>query len=144
MKRWYFIILLCWLVSFNPHLTAGNGSLKITPVVLATGKSEVFAGTWKGNEQCQAVSAPVAILVITTDGPNQVFITGMYSLQGKIRGVVKGNTITIPRQTVDDPKFKNVAVEGSLTIGSNYKALTGVLAVLNNDTRDACTVNYHR
>ena len=118
--------------------------MKMTPAALATGKSEDFAGSWKGNEQCQAVSAPVAILVITTDGPNQVFITGIYSLQGKVRGVIKGNTITIPKQAVEDPNFKNILLEGSLTMGSTHKTLTGVFTVLNNDTRDGCTVNYHR
>jgi hypothetical protein len=142
MKRYYFLLFSIML--FASAIIAGNGILKNTNPSLATGKSEDFAGSWKGNEQCQVVSAPVALLTITTDGPTQVFITGMYSFQGKVRGVVKGNTLTIPRQTVEDPKFKNVAIEGSLTIGSNHKTLTGVFAVINNDTRDACTVNYHR
>ena len=65
-------------------------------------------------------------------------------MQGKIRGVVKGNTLVIPRQAVEDPNFKNMQIEGSLTVGNNYKTLTGVFAVINNDTRDACTVNYHK
>ena len=103
-----------------------------------------FTGKWEGNEQCQGASAAVAIVVITADGANQVFITGVYSLQGKVRGVVKGNTITIPRQSVVDPNLKNFMIEGSLTIGKNHTTLTGVLAVLNNDQRDNCTVNYHK
>jgi hypothetical protein len=144
MKRYQFLAAFCFMLMLVPVIKAGNGNLKTAPGSLATGKSEDFAGSWKGNEQCQVVSAPVALLVITTDGPDQVFITGMYSFQGKVRGVIKGSTLTIPRQTVEDPKFKNVAIEGSLTIGSNHKTLTGVFAVINNDTRDACTVNYHR
>ena len=103
-----------------------------------------FVGKWEGNEQCQGVSAAVAIVVITADGPSQVFITGVYSLQGKVRGVVKGNTITIPRQEVIDPNLKNFMIEGSLTIGKSHTTLTGVLTVLNNDQRDNCTVNYHK
>ena len=103
-----------------------------------------FVGKWEGNEQCQGVSAAVAIVVITADGANQVFITGVYSLQGKVRGIVKGNTITIPRQEVIDPNLKNFMIEGSLTIGKNHTTLTGVLNVMNNDQRDGCTVNYHK
>ncbi len=144
MKKYSLLVLVCCLVVLTSRLNAGNGTVKTKPTALATGKSEDFAGTWKGNEQCQAVSAPVAVLTITTDGPDQVFISGAYSLQGKIRGVIKGNTVTIPRQVVEDPNFKNVQIEGSLTIDSNHKTLTGVFAVLNNDTRDGCTVNYHR
>jgi len=83
-------------------------------------------------------------VVITEDGPDQVFLTGIYSLQGKVRGVVKGNTITIPRQAIIDPNFKNIMLEGSLTIGKNHATLTGVFAILNNDQRDNCTVNYHK
>jgi hypothetical protein len=143
MKR-QFIFLTLWLTALVvPFSKAGNGIMK-TGASLVTGRSEDFAGNWKGNEQCQAVSAPVALLTINTDGPDQVYISGMYSLEGKVRGVIKGNTLTIPRQAVEDPKFKNIAIEGSLTIGSSRKTLTGVVAVLNNDTRDACTVNYHR
>ena len=106
--------------------------------------SSDFAGNWKGNEQCQGVSAPLAIVVITTDGPSQVFLTGIYSIQGKIKGVVKGNTITIPRQVVNDPNFKNLMIEGSLTIGKNHLTLTGVFSVLNNESPDKCIVNYSK
>jgi len=144
MKIFSLSLLIGFLISLSPGLNAGNGNAKMTSAALATGKSEEFAGTWKGNEQCQSVSAPVAILEITTDGPGQVYISGVYSMTGKIRGIIKGNTITIPRQAVEDPKFKNVQIEGSLTMGDTHKTLTGVFAVLNNDTRDACTVNYHR
>src|ERR1700677_4559021 len=98
MKKYSFLLMACLLIVIAPNIKAGNGSLKMTAMELATGKSEDFTGTWKGNEQCQAVSAPVAIIVITTDGPTQVYISGMYSMEGKVRGVVKGNTITIPRQ----------------------------------------------
>ena len=103
-----------------------------------------FAGNWKGNEQCQGASAPLAIIVITTEGASQVLITGLYSIQGKIKGDVKGNTITIPRQVVDDPNFKNMMIEGSLTIGKNHLTLTGVLSVLNNESPDKCMVNYRK
>ena len=116
----------------------------MAPVSLVKAGSSDFAGTWKGNEQCQSVSAPVAIVVITEDGPDQVFLTGIYSLQGKVRGVVKGNTITIPRQAIIDPNFKNIMLEGSLTIDKNHATLAGVFAILNNDQRDNCTVNYHK
>ena len=86
----------------------------------------------------------MAIIVITTEGASQVLITGLYSIQGKIKGDVKGNTITIPRQVVDDPNFKNMMIEGSLTIGKNHLTLTGVLSVLNNESPDKCMVNYRK
>ena len=107
-----------------------------------SGGSALFAGKWQGAEQCQGVSAPVAVVVITADGPEQVFLSGLYSIQGKVRGVVKGNTITIPRQAVMDPNFKNVMIEGSLTIGNNNTTLLGVFTILNNELRDNCTVSY--
>ena len=111
--------------------------------IKAAGSAD-FVGKWQGSEQCQAASAPVAIVVITADGPNQVFITGAYSIQGKVRGVVKGNTITIPTQQVVDPNFKNFMIEGSLTIGKDHTTLIGNLIVLNNESRDGCTVAYHK
>lgn len=135
---------LCVVIFFFAIVKAGTGDLKKTTISLATGKSADFAGNWEGNEQCQSVSAPVAVVVITTDGPDQVYLTGIYSIQGKIRGIIKGNTIDIPRQEVIDPNFKNMEIEGSLTMGANHKTLTGVFTVLNNNMRDGCTVNYHR
>ena len=137
-------VIVCFLLLSFSISHAGNAKLKAAGPSTVKGNSADFAGTWKGNEQCQSVSAPVAILVISTDGPNQVYITGVYSMQGKIRGVVKGNTITIPRQEVTDPNFKNMMIEGSLTIGTRHNTLTGVFAVLNNSMRDNCTVNYHK
>jgi len=123
----FFVMLL--LTGFsNPK---GNGSAN-------------FAGKWQGVEQCQGVSAPVAIVIITTDGPYQVFLTGLYSIQGKVRGVVKGNTINIPRQAVVDLNFKNMMIEGSLTMGNNNTTLLGVFAILNNQAHDNCTVSYHK
>ena len=127
MKR--CLVLLVLLVSIFSVNAAGSAD---------------FVGKWRGKEECQAASAAVAIVVITADGPNQVFITGAYSIQGKIRGVVKGNTITIPRQVVDDPNFKNFMIEGSLTIGKIHATLTGLLAILNNESRDNCTVTYQK
>lgn len=144
MKRVSFLLLALGLMSFCAMVKAGGAHIKAPAYLLATGKSTAFTGSWKGNEQCQSISAPVAIVIITTDGPDQVFLTGIYSLQGKIRGVVKGNTIVIPRQTVNDPNFKNVAIEGSLTMGNADKNLTGVVSILNNDQKDGCTVNYRR
>ena len=144
MKRICLYTLLCLFVLAATKLEAGQGISKNKSASLATGKSADFAGSWQGNEQCQSVSAAVAVVVITTDGPNQVYISGVYSMQGKIRGVIKDNTITIPRQTVVDPNFKNMAIEGSLTLGASGKTLTGVFTVLNNNQRDGCTVNYHR
>jgi hypothetical protein len=130
MKKASGLLLMCGLILTFAIAHAGSGS--------------DFVGRWQGNEQCQGVSAPVAIVVITADGPGQVLLTGVYSLQGKIKGVVKGNTITIPQQNVVDPNFKNIIIEGSLTLGKNGTALVGVFAILNNDVRDNCTVNYHK
>jgi hypothetical protein len=130
MKKTPGLLLMCALI--------------LTFAVVRAGAGSDFIGKWQGNEQCQGVSAPVAIVVITADGPGQVFLTGVYSLQGKIKGVVKGNTITIPQQDVVDPNFKNIIIEGSLTLGKNGTALVGVFAILNNDVRDNCTVNYHK
>jgi len=144
MKRVGFLLIVSVLMPFCATVKAGSGDAKAPAYSVTTGKSAAFAGTWKGNEQCQSVSAPVAIVVITANGPDQVFITGIYSLQGKVKGTIKGNTIIIPRQAVDDPNFKNIAIEGSLTMGNGDKNLTGVLSVLNNDQKDGCTVNYRR
>ena len=141
MKKALIIIAVLLTTSF---VISRAGIAKAAPVLPVIAANADFIGKWQGNEQCQGVSAPVAIVVITADGPTQVFITGAYSIQGKIRGVVKGNAIAIPRQTVDDPNFKNFMIEGSLTLAKNHLNLTGVLAVLNNDSRDNCTVNYHR
>jgi hypothetical protein len=109
-----------------------------------SGASASFVGKWQGVEQCQVVSAPVAVVFITADGPDQVFLSGLYSIQGKVRGVVKGNTVKIPRQSVIDPNFKNMMIEGSLTLGNNNTTLLGVFAILNNEQRDNCTVSYHK
>jgi len=128
MKKYCAVIILA-LIGFSNIKAAGSAD---------------FAGKWQGSEQCQAASAAAAVVVITTDGPNQVFITGVYSIQGKIRGVVKGNTITIHTQQVVDPNFKNFMIEGSLTIGKDHTTLVGNLTVLNNESRDGCTVTYHK
>ena len=141
MRKASCIIATLLLVIVFSASQAGN--LKSMPHPIVAANTE-FIGKWEGSEQCQAASAPVAVVVIVADGASQVFITGIYSVQGKIRGVVKSNTITIPRQAVEDPNFKNFMIEGSLTITSNHTSLAGVLTVLNNDTRDNCTVNYHK
>jgi hypothetical protein len=142
MKKAIYTTTPILLIVFFSIAHAGNVTLAPPPVT-ALGNTE-FIGDWKGKEECQAVSAPVATLVITPDGPDQVFLTGVYSMLGKIRGVVKGNTITIPRQLVIDPNFKNFKIEGSLTITSDYAQLNGVFVVLNNELRDYCTVSFHK
>ena len=141
MKKALIIVIVLLTASF---VISSAGISKPAPVSPVTAANAEFIGKWEGNEQCQGVSAPVAIVVITADGPAQVFITGAYSIQGKIRGVVKGNAISIPSQSVNDPNFKNFMIQGSLTLAKNHLNLTGVLTVLNNDSRDNCTVNYHR
>ncbi len=143
MKRFNFLLPVClFAIAFSFAMNARAGSKAAT--TSSAIKSSDFAGKWQGNEQCTVVGAPVAIVVITTDGPTQVYLTGIYSIQGKVRGVIKGSTVIIPRQVVEDPNFKNLEIEGSLTLGNSHNTLTGIFAVLNNGSRDGCTVNYRK
>jgi hypothetical protein len=127
-----FLLAIAGLSIYKP----GNGP--------ATTNSSAFSGTWKGKEDCKGVSAPVAVVVITADGPEHIFLTGIYSLQGKVSGLINGDTIIIAHQLVKDPNFTNLEIEGTITMATTKRMMTGNLKVINNDTHDNCTVTYRK
>ncbi|MDB5284998.1 MAG: hypothetical protein JWO06_4073 [Bacteroidota bacterium] len=103
-----------------------------------------YEGTWKGNERCQGISAAVAFIIISPKNENEVFIKGIYSTEGDITGLWKGGVINIPRQSIPDPLFKNIRIEGTMTLSKNRKTLSAVFNVLNNDARDQCSAVYSK
>ena len=103
-----------------------------------------FTGIWRGSEKCSGVDAPVSVIEIKEEGPGVFSITGLYSVKGKIAAEVKNNMLHILRQEVNDPNFKNLKIEGTLTLSVREKSLTGFIVVLNNDVRDDCIVRYQR
>lgn len=123
-------------VSAYGYQTSGKQKAK-------TGNSG-FAGAWKGTEKCNSASAPVAILVITDSGPSEVTLSGIYSIQGKVKGNVKGDTISILLQEVKDPNFTNLMIEGKLIVSGKPQIIRGNIAVLNNQAKDACEVQYNK
>jgi hypothetical protein len=118
----------------NPATKRKNS--KITPAT--------FAGAWKGEEKCSNISAPVAKITITVKSATEVIITGMYSTTGEVIGIVKNNTVNIPRQQIPDPIFMQMRIEGNLTLSKDRHTLSGILLISNHDARDNCGVVYTR
>jgi hypothetical protein len=110
----------------------------------AKGAVTKFVGKWKGEEKCADVSAPVALLFVVADSANRVLLSGIYSVQGNVIGIVKGDTIEIPNQEAVDPNFTNLYMEGKLGFGTNPFSLSGNIVVINNQKRDECTVKYYK
>jgi hypothetical protein len=134
-----FILLLgpaLWLTAFGaPAQTKGAQSTK----------SDVskFTGKWKGAEKCNDASAPLALVFISGKG-SDIFLTGIYSIQGQVKATAKGDTIFIPKQEVADPNFKNLFVEGKLAFAAKPSSLSGKIAVFNNQKKDECFVKYFK
>jgi hypothetical protein len=103
-----------------------------------------FEGHWQGGEKCQNISAPRSGITITAQGNGEVMISGLYSTVGPVIGTVKDNLVTIPKQVVPDPMFKNLKIQGNLTLSKSRKSLEAVYMIFNNDARDDCSANYHR
>jgi hypothetical protein len=103
-----------------------------------------FEGHWRGEEKCQNIGAPVSQILITVQGDEEVTISGLYSTVGPVLGKVKGNVISVPKQVVPDPIFKNLKIQGNLTLSHNRQSLQAVFMIFNNDARDDCSTNYHR
>jgi hypothetical protein len=138
MKQLFFTVLLCATILMSyagNHQTASKQKAK--------GNSSKFAGKWKGSENCTDASAPVALLYITSNGA-EILLTGIYSLQGQVKAVAKGDTIVIPQQDVIDPNFKNLIIEGKLAYTTNPNSLAGKITVLNNQKKDECAVKYYK
>ena len=122
--------------------SSAYGSYQTSGKQKAKSGNSGFAGTWRGTEKCNSASAPVAILVIADSGPSEVTLSGIYSVQGKINATVKGDSITIPLQEVKDPNFTNLMIEGKLIVSGKPQTVRGNIAVLNNQAKDACEVQY--
>ncbi|MES2621089.1 MAG: hypothetical protein V4615_09565 [Bacteroidota bacterium] len=103
-----------------------------------------FAGTWRGSEKCNSAGAPIAILIIADSGPSEVTLSGIYSLQGQVKAMAKGDSISIPLQEVKDPNFTNLLIEGKLIVSGNPPTVRGNIAILNNQAKDACEVQYSK
>ncbi len=110
------------------------------------GKSSVtkFTGKWKGDEKCADVSAPVALLFIEPDSANRVLLSGIYSIQGNVIGLIQADSVFIPQQEAVDPNFTNLYIEGKLVFGINPFSLSGNIIVINNQKRDECAVKYYK
>ena len=86
----------------------------------------------------------MAILTITSSGPEELTLSGIYSIQGKVKAIVKGNLITIPIQEVKDPNFANLMIKGELVFSSDATSVNGKITVANNQTKDECEVQYRK
>jgi hypothetical protein len=104
--------------------------------------TSTFEGIWKGEETCSNIGAPVATITITGKSATEVIITGMYSTTGEVIGIIKNNTINIPRQQIPDPIFMQMRIEGNLTLSKDRHSLSGILLISNHDARDNCGVIY--
>lgn len=100
-------------------------------------------GKWKGEEKCKGVSAPTALLFLSSGVSPGVNVSGIYSIQGNINATIKGDTLVIPRQEVKDPNFMNMVIEGKLAFMSGSK-LSGNIIVINNQVKDECMVTYYK
>ncbi len=103
-----------------------------------------FIGTWKGDEKCKGVSIPVVMITVSGGSGNTVYLSGIYSITGRIEGTVKGDTVYIPLQEVKDPNFTNIHIEGKLAYISNPAALAGTIKIQNNQQPDECMVKYRK
>ena len=134
-------ILGIGLVYANPGTpTQGN---KTAHKANSVSKSD-FEGTWKGSEKCQGIGAPVAIVTISSKNDTAVSIKGIYSTTGEITGELKGGMVVIAKQVIPDPLFKNIKIEGTLSISKNHKTLSAVFNILNNDAKDQCSAIYNK
>jgi hypothetical protein len=134
-----FIALLC--ISCSVYGQSGKQPPKANGKALA---AEEFKGQWKGNERCQNISAAVAIIEIIPKSSQEVIIRGLYSTSGDIIGKINGNSIVVPKQTIPDPLFMHLSLEGTFTLSKNQKSLTAVFNVVNNDARDQCSATYNK
>lgn len=139
MKRFFIPLMfsLALLIVITASFRQNDSKAK------AKGNYTRFIGKWKGAEMCSDVSAPVALLYVTGNGP-EVSVTGIYSIQGAVKATIQGDTLIIPRQAVDDPNFMNMMIEGKLGFGINPFNLSGYIKVVNNQKQDECAVKYYK
>ena len=121
--------------SDSSEVRASIGQQKIT--------SADFAGHWRGDENCNTISTPDAVLTIKQAGTEEVIIMGIYASNGGIKGSIVGNTVVIPYQVVPDFDFR-ISVEGTLVISSDHKLLNSNITVINNGLKDICANSYNR
>jgi hypothetical protein len=131
-----FYVVSCLLLPFL--LVAGNGK-GADPLT-----ARDFAGVWNGSEKCSDVSAKVATLEIRVTGNNEVAVSGFYSTLGEVKGYFKDGVITINKQPIPDPIFKNIFIQGTITLSKKGKLLNTVFTIQNNDARDQCSAIYHK
>jgi hypothetical protein len=126
--------------------TGGNVHCYCQTIGKAKGKTTTarITGTWRGSEKCNSVSAPVALLNIKFKGP-ELYLSGIYSLQGTIKANFKDDSIIISKQEVkDDPNFTNIFIEGYLVLAGVPAMLSGKIEVVNNQVKEECFVKYQR
>jgi hypothetical protein len=140
MTNKHFTTLFCMVAI----LLFDSASLLPAKTKPATSSSaSKFAGRWKGSETCADASAPVALLIVTAKGSNLV-LSGIYSIQGQIKAIAKGDTIVIDKQEVTDPNFMNLIIEGKLAYTTNPTSISGKVSILNNQKKDECLVKYYK
>jgi hypothetical protein len=140
MKKQIAIFLFSLMLLNGYSQNAPTNSLKKGKKIT----SATFSGHWKGPEKCQDVSSPLSTVTIITSGPSSVLITGIYSTQGRIKGIVKDDVLTIPLQQVNDPNFTNLALEATITLSDDRQSLIVRFSVQNNNMKDACTAVYKK
>jgi len=140
MKKSFLIWLVCTLF-IHPVIAQSSTSNPAKTIKLNSG---VFSGIWKGAEKCNGVSMPMAGITVVTNGPKAVLVSGLYSTEGRLKGVIKGDQVIIDPQKVIDPNFKNMIIGGTLTLGTDKKTLIASFKVLNNAMPDECTATYKK
>lgn len=134
-----------YLLVFSVSLLPVLGYCQRVHNAEATGSSATggFEGSWAGEEKCLNISAPQVRINISVQG-DEATISGLYSSIGTVQGHISNNVIAIPKQVVQDPMFKNLKIQGNLTLSKNHSTIEGLYMIFNNDARDDCSATYHR
>ena len=121
MKQLFLTILFCAIavVVSNAAFTLQQTATK------QKAKSNIskFIGKWKGAEKCNDASAPVAVLVVTLSNPPNVILTGIYSIQGQIKGNAKGDASRQKRYTISGMSYIIHTLKFSVFSTSSFSKL---------------------